>query len=195
MGLQVDKFINNRFFKTLNELPEEIYEEEMSKTRIEHKEPIIVAFFILQYAKLTMLQLKYNFFSTFCDKNKYKLIEMDTDSLYMALSKERIAKIIRPEMQTLWYWMRQSDCSNNFAANSSSNFFPRECCNKHANFDKRTSASGLFKEEFRCSEMIALCSKTYCCYDEQSDTVKLSSKGLNKKQHRGTLSQIQKSIV
>ena len=28
--------------------------------------------------------------------------------------------------------------------------------------------------------MIALCSKTYCCYDEQSDTVKLSSKGLNK---------------
>ena len=28
--------------------------------------------------------------------------------------------------------------------------------------------------------MIALCSKTYCCYDEETDTVKLSSKGLNK---------------
>ena len=153
----------------------------MSKTRIEHKEPIIVGFFILQYAKLTMLQflkLKYNFFSSFCDPNKYELIEMDTDSLYMALSEEKLDKIIRPEMQSLWYWMRQSDCSDNFAANSSSNFFPRECCNKHANFDKRTP--GLFKEEFRCSEMIALCSKTYCCYDEQSDTVKLSSKGPTK---------------
>ena len=177
-GPQVDKFINNRFFKTLNELPEEIYEVEMSKTPIEHKEPINVGFFILQYAKLTMSQLKYNFFSTFCDKNKYELIEMDTDSLYMALSEERLDKLIRPEMQSLWYWMRQSDCIDNFAANSSSNFFPRECCNKHANFDKRTP--GLFKEEFRCSEKIALCSKTYCCYDEQSDTAKLSSKGLNK---------------
>ena len=177
-GPQVDKFINNKFFKSLNELSQDIYEVELNKTRIIHKEPIIVGFFILQYAKLTMLQLKYNFFSTFCDKNKYELIEMDTDSLYMALSEERLDKIIRPEMQSLWYWMRQSDCSDNFAANSSSNFFPRECCDKHANFDKRTP--GLFKEEFRCSEMIALCSKTYCCYDEQSDTVKLSSKGLNK---------------
>ena len=177
-GSQVDKFINNRFFKTMNELPEQIYEVEMSKSRIDHKEPIIVGFFILQYAKLTMLQLKYNFFTPFCDKNKYELIEMDTDSLYMALSEEKIEDIIRPEMRSVWYWMRQSDCNDNFAANSSSNFFPRECCRKHAAFDKRTP--GLFKEEFRCSEMIALCSKTYCCYDEETDTVKLSSKGLNK---------------
>ena len=28
-GSQVDKFINNRFLKTLNELPEEIYEVEL----------------------------------------------------------------------------------------------------------------------------------------------------------------------
>ena len=72
-GSQVNKFINNRFFKTMNELPEQIYEVEMSKSRIDHKEPIIVGFFILQYAKLTMLQLKYNFFSPFCDKNKYEV--------------------------------------------------------------------------------------------------------------------------
>ena len=69
-GSQVDKFINNRFFKTMNELPEQIYEVEMNKTCIEHKEPIIVGFCILQYAKLTMLQLKSNFFSSFCDPNK-----------------------------------------------------------------------------------------------------------------------------
>ena len=131
------QIFNNRFFKTINELPEQIYEVEMSKTSIEHKEPIILGFFILQYTKLTMLQLKYNFFSPFCDKNKYELIEMDTDSLYMALSEEKIDDIIRPEMRSVWYWMRQSDCTDNFAANSSSNFFPRECCRKHAAFDKR----------------------------------------------------------
>ena len=96
----------------------------------------------------------------------------------MVLSEENLDKLIRPEMQSLWYWMRYSDCSDNFAANSSSNFFPREFCTKHANFDKRTP--GLFKEEIRCSQMIALCSKINCCYSEQTNTVKLSSKGLNK---------------
>ena len=44
--------------------------------------------------------------------------------------------------------------------------------------DKRES--GLFKEEFRCTEMLCLCSKTYCCYDSKSNKYKFSSKGLNK---------------
>ena len=55
---QVDKFVNNRFFKSLNEMPDQIYELEMSKFCIKHKEPIIVGFFVLPYAKLKMLQLK-----------------------------------------------------------------------------------------------------------------------------------------
>ena len=76
---------------------------ELNKTRIIHKEPLIVGFYILQYAKLTMLQLKYNFLSTFCNENMYELIEMDTDSLYMALIEEKLDEIIRPEMQSLWY--------------------------------------------------------------------------------------------
>ena len=168
-GSQVDKFINKKFFKTMNELPEQIYEVEMSRSRINHKEPKIIGFFILQFAKLTMLQLKYNFFSRFCDKNKHGLIEKNTSSVHVALSEEKLDEIVRSEMRSLWYWMRQSDCTDNFAANSSSNFFPREFCKKHAAFDKRTSV--LFKEEFRCSEMIALCSKTYCCYNEETDTV------------------------
>ena len=40
---------------------------------------------------------------------------------------------------------------------------------------------GLFKEEFRCSEMLCLCSKTYCCYDRKSNKYKFSSKGPNKR--------------
>ena len=39
---------------------------------------------------------------------------------------------------------------------------------------------GLFKEEFRCTEMLCLCSKTYCCYDVTSSKLKNSSKDLNK---------------
>ena len=35
-----------------------------------------------------MLELYYNFFKKFCDTDKYEELEMDTDSLYLALSEE-----------------------------------------------------------------------------------------------------------
>ena len=39
---------------------------------------------------------------------------------------------------------------------------------------------GLFKEEFRCTEMFCLCSKIYCCYDVTSNEPEFSRKGVNK---------------
>ena len=50
------------FSKKLNHLNDNLYEIESAKADVEHKEPIIVGFFILQYAKLGMLELYYNFF-------------------------------------------------------------------------------------------------------------------------------------
>ena len=58
-------------------------EVELAKAEIEQKEPIIVGFFNLQYAKLRMLELYYNFFTGFCVVNKFEDLEMDTDSLYL----------------------------------------------------------------------------------------------------------------
>ena len=49
------KAINSKFFKKLNHLNDNLYEVEPVKADVEHKEPIIVGFFILQYAKLRML--------------------------------------------------------------------------------------------------------------------------------------------
>ena len=56
--------INSKMFKLLNHITVQIYEVELVKSEIEHREPIIVGFFILQYANLTMLELYYNFFKT-----------------------------------------------------------------------------------------------------------------------------------
>ena len=58
------------------------------------------------------------------------------------------------------------------------NFFPRMCCGKHKKHDKRKP--GLFKEEFRCSEMLCLRSETYCYYEETSNKLKFRSKALKK---------------
>ena len=48
---------NSKMFKPLNHITDQLYEVELVKSEIEHREPIIVGFFILQYAKLRMLKL------------------------------------------------------------------------------------------------------------------------------------------
>ena len=42
--------INSKMFKRLNHISEQLYEVELVKSEIEHREPIIVGFFILHYA-------------------------------------------------------------------------------------------------------------------------------------------------
>ena len=76
-----------------------LYGVELAKGEVEHKQPIIFGFFILQYAKLRMLELYYNFFISFCDVNKCEELEMDTDSLYFALAEKELEDCIRPEMR------------------------------------------------------------------------------------------------
>ena len=74
------KAINGKIFTSLNTINNNLYEVELAKKEIEHREPIIVRFFILQYAKLRMLELYYNFFAKYCDVNKFEEFEMDTNS-------------------------------------------------------------------------------------------------------------------
>ena len=75
--------------------------------------------------------------------------------------------------------MREIDCRDSFKADAKPKVFPRTCYSTHKKHDKREP--GIFKEEFRLTEMLCLCSKTYCCYDNRSDKFKFSSKGLNKR--------------
>ena len=118
------------------------------------------------------------FLEKFCDTERYEELEMDTYSLYFALSEENLEDVILSEKRNEWEALRSRDCTDSFTANATGNFFPRTCCTAHKKLEK--TEPGLFKEEFRCSEMLCLCSKTYCCDDRKSNKYKLSSKGLNK---------------
>ena len=171
--------INTELFKHLDHIIDQLYEVELAKAEIEHTEPIIVGFFILQYAKLRMLELYYNFLERFSDVNKFEELEMDTDSLYLALSERELYDCIREESKAEWELMTTEDCKDDFTANATTNFFPRTWCKKHMKHDKRETC--LFKEEFRCTEMLCLCSKTFCCFDSNSNKYKFSSKGLSKR--------------
>ena len=97
----------------------------MAKAEIEHREPIIVGFLILQYAKLRMLELYYNFFERFCDVNNFEELEMDTEFLYLALSEKDLYNCIREESMAEWGLLRTEDCKDDFTANATTSFFPR----------------------------------------------------------------------
>ena len=74
---------------------------------------------------------------------------------------------IREESKVEWALMRTEDCKVDFTANTTTNFFPRTYCAKNKKHDKQKP--GLSEEEFRCTEMLCLCSKIYCCYDSNSN--------------------------
>ena len=145
---------------------------EFVKSEIEHKEPIMVGFSILQYVKLRMLELYYNFFHKYSDVTKSEGLETDTDLLYLALSEQDLNACIRPAIKKMWNSLRSGDCTDEFSANSTK-VFSRFCCADYKTLDRRKRT--LFNEEFCCRGMICLCVKTYCCYDSQSKNSNLGA--------------------
>ena len=109
-----------------------------------------------------MLELYYNLPTKYYDVNRLEGMELNTYLLYLALAEEELEGCIKSEMKAQGQMLRSNGCVDSFTADALANFFPRTCCVKHKQHDKREP--GILKEEFRCTEMLCLCSKTYCCY-------------------------------
>ncbi|XP_053391895.1 uncharacterized protein LOC128554634 [Mercenaria mercenaria] len=151
---------------------EQYYEVELAKRVIKLDLPIQLGYFILQYAKLRMLEFYFDFMDVYVDRSDFEYCEMDTDSAYMAISGSSIEEVIKPEMKEIYQRGLKGFCNETKTeADAQHHWFPRTCCSKHAKFDKRTPA--LFKLEYQGDEMIGLCSKTYIVRKEQ--TVSASS--------------------
>ena len=126
---------------------------------------------------MRMLELYHNFSTKFCDNDKYEEKETHTHSLYLVLAKKYCMFV---------YKARESKSGNCYAAKivmtrslqTLAANFPSNFCAKHKKQDKREL--GLFKEEFRYTEILCLCSKTYCCYNFVSIKFHSGSKGLKK---------------
>ena len=61
------KAYNEPPFKRLNTVQKDLYKIELLESTIEHKEPVIFGFFLLQYVILRMLELCLQFSDIFCD--------------------------------------------------------------------------------------------------------------------------------
>lgn len=96
----VDRALRSAFFSDLDEIGE-AYELESRKPRVTIRRPFQVGIAVYQLGKLRMLEFYYDFLDRyFYRKEQTRLIQMDTDSLYMAISGESLEDIVRPEMRT-----------------------------------------------------------------------------------------------
>ena len=117
---------------------------------------------VYQLAKLRMLQFYYDFLDHYIDRRDYELIQMDTDSMYFALSHDTLEEAVKPELK------------REFENNKK----------QWLSWDKWSSREpGLFKLEKEGTRAIALCSKCYFVDDEKSAKTKMSSKGVSQKQN------------
>ena len=170
---EVDKSLRSARFKTLEEIGP-AYKVELRKIKINIDRPFQVGIVVYQLAKLRMLQFYYEFLDFYLDRRDFELIQMDTDSMYFALSRERLEDAIRPGYETQFEeekkrWLAWDKWSN------------RE--------------PGLFKLEKEGTHAIALCSKCYHIKDQATGQAKVSSKGVNKRQNEMRAERFERALA
>ena len=136
----IDEIFRSPYFDDLEEISNGVFEVRQRKRQVTITRPYQCGIAVYQLAKLRMLEFYYDFVDKFCDRRDFELIQMDTDSFYMALSAEDFDEIIRPELKELYKdekpkWLVTDE------------------------YSKRVP--GLFKPEFKGERMIALTSKCY----------------------------------
>ena len=156
----VDRALRSAYFSDLDEIGE-AYELESRKSRITIRRPFQIGIAVYQLAKLRMLEFYYDFLDRYIDRKDFELIQMDTDSNYLAISGKKLEDIVRPEMKAEFEKQKK-----NWLA-----------------WDKWSGRTpGLFKLECEGDRMIALCSKCYYI-DDRGEKKKFSTKGMSKKQN------------
>ena len=117
---------------------------------------------VYKLAELRMLEFYYNFPDKYLDQRDFELIQIDTDSMYMATSGNSVYEIVRPELR------KEYDNGGKAEFLSASKYHDRTL--------------GLFKAEPQGTRIIALMSKCYYAEDAKLKP-KFSCKGISRKQN------------
>ena len=161
----IDEIFRSPFFEDLEEVSEGAFEVRQRKRQVTITRPYQCGIAVYQLAKLRMLEFYYDFLDKFCDRRDFELIQMDTDSFYMALSANDFDDIIKPDLKELY-----KDEKPNWLVTDE--------------YSKRVP--GLFKPEFKGKRMIALTSKCYFADNgaSQETIPKFSCKGVSRRQNK-----------
>ena len=179
----IDKIFRSPFFEDLEEINKGVFEVRQRKRQVTITRPNQCGIAVYQLAKLRMLEFYYDFLDKFCDRRDFELIQMDTDSFYMALSAEDFDDIIKPEMKELY---SEAEKKNWLVTDEYSKRVP-----------------GLFKAEFQGKRMIALTSKCYFAdsggkagtkLGKDEGVKKFSCKGVSRRQNEKNWERYRKAL-
>ena len=161
---------------------------------------IFVGLAILQYSKLHMNWYYYDCLDKYVSREDYQMINMDTDSSYVALSGP-FNRVIRAELREQFLseynkWYVQPYCPEHETEfrdcfRITEEFLQCDCSRQYQLWDSGTP--GKFKVEFQKSVICTVNAKTYIhvCHKSSSEhtraETKLSSKGLSKKTNKLTV--------
>lgn len=95
----VDRALPSVFFIDLEKIGD-AYELERRKPLIKIAHPFQVVIAVYQLGKLWMLEFYYDFLDKYVNRKDFELIQMDTDSKYMAISGNSLEDVVRPERRT-----------------------------------------------------------------------------------------------
>ena len=169
-GWQVCQEINEPTFRDATVLAKGLVQLTTTKRKVKQNVPVQVGKFILDYAKMHMVNLYYHVLREYCDMSKIDLVSMDTDSFTLSLSEEDLDACVKPEKRKDWersvrpHWFVHRGCK-------------KVCPDPHCN--KRTP--GPFKNENYGEKVIALSSKLFTVTSTRpGEQPKVACKGLMK---------------
>ena len=93
----VDESLRSPFFEDLEEI-NTAFEIKEHKQQVTIKKPYQCIIALYQFAKLLMLGFYYDFLDNCLDQHDFELIQMNTDSMYMAISSD-FDEIVKPELR------------------------------------------------------------------------------------------------
>ena len=174
------KKINNKRFCKMDTISaqDELYEIESLKSQIKFNMPVQLGFFVLNWAKVRILQFYYLFLKKFLKDGSFKPVLMDTDSVYICLADE-FEKCIKPSKMAEYQAQLHNFCTEDEVEIAENQFFFRRCCPHHERYDERQC--GRFHTEYRGHLTIALSAKCYFAENFDSGSVKYSCKGVQKR--------------
>lgn len=148
----VDRLINDPRFCKMEEVGDTSYEISLDKKKIKMDLPLTVAYFVYHYAKLRMLEFVYGFLKKYLRNGSYQIVCSDTDSIIAAYESKDLDALVKPELKQDY----ETRAKRQFLA--------------HDQFSNRTP--GLFKVELNATWIVALCSKTYLAYNDETGSKK-----------------------
>ena len=175
----------------------DLFEVTKAKRSVVNALPKQIGKFILDLAKLRILQFYYRCLDRFVSRSNYEMGEMDTDCCLFGTSVELpdelpsddltfhpLKGIIKEDMLPTFNSSLYDHCTDDYKP-SDDTFFPRQCCIKHRDFD--SFQPGLFHLEQHAASAICKASKHYGLYDKQGNLKKLACKGVNQTEHNTNL--------